>query len=290
LVLRAHATTRRETTSPARGERRGGSDPAASERRGGSLFLPTRSSGLDPAAGLLLEKKARATLSEIRRRDFDGPPATGILARAFVRETLLHSHDVATLSRALGVAASKHDLEELRPIDEVRQLLEAMNAGEIEGIPAGGAPGWLSRMIAHAERGGQKAIDVGKLNPYVAAGLAITRTPREQGPDSVAALALHRLAEHHVKRGPEMAADIVNSIRMPRIYRPQAMSFEAARAIAHAIGERDGWTAAQMDLLDRAVDLQESLERSGQITSYLGVEQRLTGDGWNDPDLKGGRR
>jgi hypothetical protein len=245
------------------------------------LSLPTRSSGLSRASAQIFEGQAARSLAQIRSRDFDGPRTSPALARAFLQETLIHSHDVAALSRALGVQASRHDLLELRPIDEVKRLRDAMNEGQIEGIPAGGAPRWLSRMISDAQQAGEKTLDVGKLNPYVTAGLAITRRPRELGPDYIASLAVHRLAEHHVKRGPEMAADVVNSIRMPRVYRPFAMSFAATHALARAKAVDEGWSPEERALLDRAVDLQRKLERSGAITPHHDVEQRSTGDGWD---------
>src|SRR5258708_4971771 len=93
------------------------------------LSLPNRSSGLAGAAARTYEEKAGASLATIQSRDFDGPRSSRILARAFVRETLFHSHDVATLSAAMGAPASRHDLEELRPIEEVERLRDQMNQG-----------------------------------------------------------------------------------------------------------------------------------------------------------------
>jgi len=225
----------------------------------GGFSLRTTGSGLAPKAARELEQKAARALNALRSPTFDGPKVESMeVAEAFVRETLIHSHDVATLTRALGGRAPKHDLDEPVAVERVRRI----------------AAPWMTSLLARA--GASPTVDVGKLNPYVLAGLARTRAP------DAASLALHRLAPHHSDPPltPETAADIINSIRMPRVYRAQPMSFEATRAIARDLGARLEMKPEARALLERAVGLQEKLERSDAITSYLHLTPRAGGDGW----------
>jgi hypothetical protein len=249
----------------------------------GPLFLPVNHSGLTASEGAAFERKAAAALRTVLSPGFEGPRTTNALARRFLRETLIHSHDVATLANALGVKASRHDLEEERPVAELQRLHEAMARGAVEGIPAGPPPAWVTRMLAEAKRTGAERVDVGKLNPYVLAGLALVRKPEEMGPEYVAARAVHRLALHHTRKEPEMAADVVNSIRMPRVYRPVPMSFAAIRQLVLAKAKLERWSPEQVATAERAVVLQARFERSGRVTSYAHLGAKASGDGWNVP-------
>jgi hypothetical protein len=132
-------------------------------------------------------------------------------------------------------------------------------------------PEWVRGLPAEARASGLKTYDVGKLNPYVAAGMS-----RSSGADMFA-LELHRLSAHHMYQAregfplksllAETLADKINAMRQVRVYKPKPLPFETIRGILiEDLGK--GLPPNATELIDRALSHQKRLERTGKVNPY----------------------
>jgi hypothetical protein len=200
--------------------------------------------------------EARAALRAVLSADFVGPPVEVELVRRFVLETLRHSADVLVVSHAIGGRVHPHDVVEPASLGRLHELVE-------NGLDGEAAPGWLVQLYAQAKAAGHRRLDVGKLTPAVIAGLATSGKPDRF------AIALHRLSNHHSVRPlrAESAADIVNAMRMPRVYKAP-MSFQMIDQILLDQQRRGIYSADELALLREALAAQERLEAEGRITRW----------------------
>jgi hypothetical protein len=187
------------------------------------LMAPARSTAL-------VESKTRKLLAAFADPAYRGPvPESPALVAAFIEETVPHVHRVMGLTQRMGAGAQArtHDLVELVPLERVERLVARLAKSPDLDVS------WLAALVKAARENPRNAarqvLDVGKLRPQVAAGLA-----RSGKPDLVA-LELHRLSDHHHQLGTrteivEGAADIIDALVSPRSYK-EGMSYEAAEAV-----------------------------------------------------------
>lgn len=259
----------------------------------------------------LLERFDRAV--EQARAGKTGPKASPEAVRAFLMETYEHIREVNELNRALGgkardipkeVSAKEtlrgiHDFGErvstTKALAELERLkkepLRDRRTGEVVPVPK-----WFENYIRQAAATGQRSIDVGKLNPHVAAGLG------RNGPPDPYAIRLHNLSPHHyefaeLKPGRkipgnqvESIADRVNAMRQIRIYRREPLSWEKVRQFTIEDIQKSKISEASqkryVELLDRAIKEQRRLERSGKVNPYYKAEPSFLEK--NLPRLKDG--
>lgn len=240
-----------------------------------------------PPAPAWLEARIAATVDAVRRGA--GPAAEPKDVEAFLRETYEHVLEVNALVKALGgrprplpataggddVLRGVHDLGERASVRRVEELIARLRREPLtdrDGVPLE-VPAWLARLPVDARRAGESTIDVGKLSPYVAAGLS------RRGPPDPFAIRLHNLAPHHAKLNAaadgvpraaliEEVADKVNAMRQVRVYRPEPMPFARIEAILLDDVAAGRLPPEARDLVRRALDAQRDLELRGVVTPY----------------------
>lgn len=175
------------------------------------------------------DRRATQMIKILKSANYFGPVMESEAAiRAFLRETIPHTYRVRMLVECMGGDAGTHDLLEPVRLELARERMEMLKK-------KGENTGWLEHMIDQAQRRGDTHLDVGKLSPHVAAGLArlpMDETGRTAMFDWVAR-ELHRLSRHH-QGGPgmelEIIADILDSLVSARTYK-DGMSYEAAEEL-----------------------------------------------------------
>jgi hypothetical protein len=222
------------------------------------------------------------TLEAVRRGE--GPPADPADVSKFLHETYEHVHEVNALVRALGgrprelptsaptaeTLRGVHDFGERASVRRVEELIDDLRRRPIkdaDGVPLE-VPAWLASLPVEARRRGEATIDVGKLAPYVAAGLG------RNGKADPFSIRLHNMSAHHQKlrRGGaaliEELADRVNAMRQVRIYRPKPMPADEIRRILREDLAAGRLPAEAEPLIERAIAAQLRLERSGGVNPY----------------------
>lgn len=219
------------------------------------------------------------------------PKASPEDVRNFLRETYEHIREVNALTAELGgksrpipETAPKgelrgvHDFGEFASTRKVREFLDNAKANPLKDR-AGNAipvPQWLENLVTRAEASGQRSIDVGKLAPWVAAGLG------RNGPPDIYSIKLHNLAPHHHEfradakvSGPviESIADRVNAMRQVRIYRKTPLSYDVIRGFLMEDVKAGRLPTAAEGLIERAIESQQKLERSGRVNPYHMLEE-----------------
>lgn len=265
-----------------------------------AAFSPVGERTIHPEPPPWLAARFEAAV-EMARRGETGPRATPEAVRGFLYETWEHIREVNTLVTALGGRARPipqaspgdgllkgiHDFGEATSTRRVREALERWRAEPLvdrrtgEKVPV---PAWIERMVVEAERAGRRSIDIGKLNPHVAAGLG------RAGPPDPYSIALHNLSPHHaglaeLKNGRlpgsqiEALADKVNAMRQVRVYRTKPIAFEDIRGIlaeevsrsSLSESSKRGW----LKYIDKALRIQRGLERRGKVNPYNKFEPTL---------------
>lgn len=256
--------------------------------------VPARAVGVHPAPPGWLQARWETVLQAVREGRA-GPEARVEDVRAFLQETWEHVREVNALVRRLGGRARDlpatpppgeqalrgiHDLGErasLRRVEELIAKLRREPLRDREGVPLE-VPDWLARLPREARARGETTLDVGKLAPWIAAGLG-----RAGRPDPFA-LALHRLSAHHQQVGARAAeagsaalieevADVVNALRQVRVYRPQPVPWVAVERILLADVQSGQLPEAARPLIARAIEAQRQLEREGlEVTPYYLLE------------------
>jgi hypothetical protein len=202
----------------------------------------------------------------------------------FLRETYEHVREVNALVDAMGGRArgipdvapdgdaplrGVHDFGErvsVRRLEDFVAELEAQPLRGQDGQPIE-VPAWLKQLAADARARGDTTVDVSKLSPYVASGLA-----RPGRPDPYA-LELHRLSPHHTGRllqGNnliEAIADQVNAMRQVRFYKP-SLPFDQIRTILQGKIVSGELPPDAAPLIDKALDAENALEHSGKVNPY----------------------
>ncbi len=216
-----------------------------------------------------------------------GPAVDRSLVREFLHSTYEHINEVNALSKALGgrprplpanagpeeILRGVHDFGERVSLARLDAWVEQMKTSPPKGSDGRAlkVPRWVLRLPAEARATGLPTFDVGKLSPYVVAGLS------RNGNSDPFAIELHRLSAHHMYQGRhgaprgnllfETIADKINAMRQIRIYRPTALPFAKIGEILRGdMGK--GLPADSGKLIDRAVELQSRLERTGRVNPY----------------------
>lgn len=243
-----------------------------------------------PAPPAWLQGRMADTVAAVRRGV--GPEAAPADVERFLVETYEHVREVNALLRALGTRARDlpaaapteqalrgvHDFGERASVRRVEELIAKLRREPVveDGV-ALPVPEWLVRLPAEARRAGEGTIDVGKLSPHVAAGLA-----RAGKPDPFA-LRLHNLSAHHQRMGPsatgrpsaalvEEVADRVNAMRQVRVYRRRPLPFDRIEGLLLDDVRSGALPPEAEELVRKAVEAQRALERSGEVTPYYLLE------------------
>lgn len=248
-----------------------------------------------PAPPAWLQARMADTVAAVRRGV--GPEAAPADVERFLVETYEHVREVNALLRALGTRARDlpaaapdlstgggqalrgvHDFGERASVRRVEELIARLRREPVveDGVVLP-VPEWLARLPAEARRAGESTIDVGKLSPHVAAGLA-----RAGKPDPFA-IRLHNLSAHHQKMGPsatgrpsaalvEEVADRVNAMRQVRVYRKRPIPFERIEQLLLDDVRSGALPPEAEELVRKAVEAQRALERSGEVTPYYLLE------------------
>jgi hypothetical protein len=217
------------------------------------------------------------------------PAASSSEVRAFLIETFEHINEVNSLVEKMGGKARPlpkhlesslelkgvHDFGEYSSTRRVREFLDAAKKNPLidfktrEPVPA---PKWLETLVLNAEASGQRKIDVGKLAPWVAAGLA------RNGAADIYSIKLHNLSAHHSDFSKktkvsnsliEAIADRVNAMRQVRIYRAEPMPFETIKRFLLEDVTRGSLPKVAEGLVKKAIESQRALERSGRVNPYF---------------------
>ncbi len=243
-----------------------------------------------PAPPAWLQGRMADTVAAVRRGV--GPEAAPADVERFLVETYEHVREVNALLRALGTRARDlpaaapteqalrgvHDFGERASVRRVEELIAKLRREPVveDGVVLP-VPEWLVRLPAEARRAGESTIDVGKLSPHVAAGLA-----RAGKPDPFA-IRLHNLSAHHQRMGPsatgrpsaalvEEVADRVNAMRQVRVYRKKPIPFERIEQLLLDDVRSGALPPEAEGLVRQAVAAQRALERSGEVTPYYLLE------------------
>jgi hypothetical protein len=217
------------------------------------------------------------------------PTASPEEVRAFLKETFEHINEVNALVEKIGGKARPlpkdlgsaaelkgvHDFGEYASTRRVREFLEGARKTPLvdfrtrEAVPV---PQWLETLVTNAEAKGQRTIDVGKLAPWVAAGLA------RNGAADIYSIKLHNLSGHHADFSKyskvshsliEAIADRVNAMRQVRIYRAEPMPFETIRRFLLEDVSRGSLPKVAEGVIKDALKAQRALERSGRVNPYF---------------------
>ncbi len=236
-----------------------------------------------------LAERFQAVEALVASPRWNGPKADPALVRGFLAETYEHIREVNTLLEALGgksrpiptqppadgILRGVHDFGERVSLSRLEAFLEKVRAEPLTDfktklpVPV---PAWLEGLARDARARGARSVDVGKLSPYVAAGLSQTTVPDRY------AIELHRLSPHHGASNPrgtvlkEMIADRVNAMRQVRVYSKSPLSFEKiAEIVLGDVGK--GLPADTRPLVLEALEAQKRLERSGKVNPYHLLEE-----------------
>lgn len=230
-----------------------------------------------------LEQRFASTVEAVREGRA-GPQATPEDVASFLHETYEHVQEVNALVAEMGgrprpipavepatdeALRGVHDFGERASVRRVQELVDQLRRDPLEtrdGVPLE-VPGWLASLPNEARIAGETTVDVGKLSPNVAAGLA------KKGPPDPFAIKLHNLSAHHSQTPHgnaliEAIADRVNAMRQPRIYRPVPMSFDKIREIVTGEIDRGSLPQEAREVLEKAIAAEAKLEQSGQINPY----------------------
>ena len=242
-----------------------------------------------PAPPAWLAERFRGAEARVASPTWDGPKAEPELVRGFLHETYEHIREVNTLLESLGgrgrpipgvapadgVIRGVHDFGERVSLERLEAFIAEVKVKPLTDfrtkapIPM---PAWLEGIAREARGRGERSVDVGKLSPYVAAGLAQPGTPDRY------AIELHRLSPHHGAETPrgsllkEMIADRVNAMRQVRVYSKQPMSFERiAEIVLGDVGK--GLPQDARPLVLEALERQRALEKGGKVNPYHLLEE-----------------
>jgi hypothetical protein len=245
---------------------------------------------IHPPPPAWLQRRFDATVEAVRRGEA-GPESSPEAVRAFLQETWEHSREVRTLTDELGgyPRRSVPDVEPRTGTNGIHDFGERVSARRLddqiqrwreqplrdsrtgEAIPV---PDWVSRLPDEARARGDANVDIGKLNPHIAAGLA--REPADRY-----ALELHRSSAHHSTTASpnsitvvEQVADVVNARRQPRFYRvergdPDVVTpFETIERDLIRDVDSGRLPETARPLIPRAVEAQRRLEIEGRVNPY----------------------
>jgi len=231
-----------------------------------------------------LAERFKAVEARVASPNWNGPKADPALVRGFLAETYEHIREVNSLLEAVGgkarpipaqppadkVLRGIHDFGERVSVSRLEAFLEKVRAQPLtdfatkKPVPV---PAWLEALARDARARGARSVDVGKLSPYVAAGLSQTGAPDRY------AIELHRLAPHHGAANPrgtvlkEMIADRINAMRQVRVYSKAPMSFQKiAEIILGDVGK--GLPADSRKLVLESIEAQKRLERARKVNPY----------------------
>lgn len=234
-----------------------------------------------------LEARFKKTIETVKAGKM-APTASPKEVRAFLIETFEHINEVNALVEKIGGKARPlpkhlasgaelkgvHDFGEYASTRRVREFLEAAKKNPLvdfktkKAVPV---PQWLETLVTTAEAKGQRKIDVGKLAPWVAAGLA------RNGAADIYSIKLHNLSGHHADFSKktkvsnsliEAIADRVNAMRQVRIYRAEPMPFETIRKFLLEDVARGQLPKVAEGVIHKALEAQRALERSGKVNPY----------------------
>lgn len=236
-----------------------------------------------------LAERFKAVEALVASPRWNGPKADPALVRGFLAETYEHIREVNTLLEALGgksrpiptqppadgILRGVHDFGERVSLSRLESFLEKVRAQPLtdfktkQPVPV---PAWLEGLARDARARGARSVDVGKLSPYVAAGLSQTGVPDRY------AIELHRLSPHHGAGNPrgtvlkEMIADRVNAMRQVRVYSKAPMSFQKiSEIILGDVGK--GLPADSRQLVLEALEAQKRLEQNRKVNPYHLLEE-----------------
>lgn len=237
-----------------------------------------------------LQARFKSVMAEINAPGWDGPRANPKLVRAFLYETYEHIHEVNALSKAIGGRARPipataaetgplrgiHDLGERVSLVQLEAFIAEAKRAPLKHFRTGlevPVPEWLERLAQRARASGRKSVDIGKLSPYVAAGLSQPNVPERY------AIELHRLSAHHGHgeklKGSvliETIADRINAMRQVRVYSKTPMPYEKIKAIVLGdVGK--GLPLGTEGLVLEALKAQRHLERTGKANPYQLLEK-----------------
>lgn len=234
-----------------------------------------------------LEARFEKTI-EIVKAGKMAPEASSKEVRAFLIETFEHINEVNALVEKIGGKARPlpkhlasnvelkgvHDFGEYASTRRVREFVDNAKKNPLvdfktkKAVPV---PQWLETLVSKAEASGQRKIDVGKLAPWVAAGLA------RNGAADIYSIKLHNLSGHHADFSKktkvsnsliEAIADRVNAMRQVRIYRAEPMPFETIKKFLLEDVSRGSLPKAAEAVIKQALEAQRVLERSGKVNPY----------------------
>jgi hypothetical protein len=262
----------------------GGAPSAWAQPVGPKPERPANYSSVHEPPPAWLAERFKAVEARVGSPNWNGPKADPAMVRGFLAETYEHIREVNTLLKAVGgkarpipanqpsgkVLRGIHDFGERVSLSRLETFLEKVRAEPLtdfktkKPVPV---PAWLEGLARDARARGAKSVDVGKLSPYVAAGLAQTGAPDRY------AIELHRLAPHHGAANPrgtvlkEMIADRINAMRQVRVYSKSPMSFQKiAEIILADVGK--GLPADSRKLVLESLEAQRRLERSRKVNPY----------------------
>ena len=243
---------------------------------------------MHPAPPEWLAERFRGAEARVASPTWDGPKADPALVRGFLHETYEHIREVNTLLEALGgkgrpipsvapadgVIRGVHDFGERVSLARLEAFIAKVKLEPLidfkTKLPVP-MPAWLEGIAREARARGERSVDVGKLSPYVAAGLAQPSVPDRY------AIELHRLSPHHGAETPrgtllkEMIADRVNAMRQVRVYSKLPLPFEKiAEIVLGDVGK--GLPADARSLVLEALETQRALERSRKVNPYYVLE------------------
>ena len=227
--------------------------------------------------------------ARVASRGWKGPQTSPELVRGFLHETYEHIREVNALIEALGgkarpipttnpgeIVRGVHDFGERVSTTRFERFVEEVKRNPLKSFDTGKPippPAWLDTLLAEAKARGQRSIDVGKLSPYVAAGLAQAGKPDRYS------IELHRLSPHHHQDGlkgnllKEAIADRINAMRQVRVYSKQPMPFEKIERILKGdLGK--SLPADAKPLVEQALATQKQLERTRRVNPYYLLESQ----------------
>lgn len=246
-----------------------------------------------------LVQRFEGTMRTVLGVGFDGPEVHRELVRPFLYETYEHVREVNELMRGMGARprdlpgeapGSKdalkgiHDFGERVSLARLEAWVEGLRANPPKGADGRALPipRWVIELPNRVRQSGAKTFDVGKLSPYVVAGLS-----RPGNPD-VFAIELHRLSAHHLHQSREgwpgknllfeALADKINAMRQVRVYNPKPLPFERIREILRA-DRGKGLPPDSGPMIEEALATQAKLERTGKVNPYHLAER----DGYQRP-------